>query len=475
MIPMAGRFLRLFQPISRLTLEVQAPKRRVSFGERLLWTLIVLILYYVMSEIPLYGLPKMTFEDPMLAMRVIFASHRGTLMELGIGPIVTGGLILQLLVGPGIVECDMSNPEDRALFTAASKVFAILMTIFQASMYWYGGAWGTISLENGIFIFLQLLSAGMILILLDELLQKGWGIGSGISLFIAAGVAQTILWYTISPLGGLSPDGKLLGALPAFFQSLWQGDPLISAFQRPGGYPDMIGFLTTIVVFLIVIYLEGVRVELPITYARFRGFRSRFPVKLLYVSNIPVIFASTILANLYFGCQIVWSRFNQGNENPWLNLIGTFNSTSMKPTGGLGYYITSPRLNELMADPLRGIIFALILVGLCVAFSMIWLELGGMSPRDVAKQLVDSGVQIPGFRRTYRSVEEVLERYIPTVAILGGIIVGLIASIADFFNVFGSGMGILLTVGILYQYYQQITQERLTEAYPALRRLLGEE
>jgi len=67
----------------------------------------------------------------------------------------------------------------------------------------------------------------------------------------------------------------------------------------------------------------------------------------------------------------------------------------------------------------------------------------------------------------------ILKRYIPVVAVLGGVIVGLIASVADFFGVFGSGMGVLLSVGILYQYYQLLMQERVAEMYPALRGLLG--
>ncbi len=91
----------------------------------------------------------------------------------------------------------------------------------------------------------------------------------------------------------------------------------------------------------------------------------------------------------------------------------------------------------------------------------------------MAKQLVDSGMQIPGFRRSQRPVEMILKRYIPVVAVLGGVIVGLIASVADFFGVFGSGMGVLLSVGILYQYYQLLMQERVAEMYPALRGLLG--
>jgi len=189
---MGGRFIQLFKPLARFLPEAKPPQRRVGFNQKLLWTGLALIIYFIMGEIALYGLTAGEgFE--MSYLRVIFASNRGTLLELGIGPIVTAGLILQLLAGSGIINVDMSNPEDRGLFTTASKFFAILLTGVQAFAYIIGGVYGTLAPQTSIVIFLQLLFAGVIIILLDEMIQKGWGIGSGISLFIMGGVAQRIL------------------------------------------------------------------------------------------------------------------------------------------------------------------------------------------------------------------------------------------------------------------------------------------
>jgi preprotein translocase subunit SecY len=115
-----------------------------------------------------------------------------------------------------------------------------------------------------------------------------------------------------------------------------------------------------------------------------------------------------------------------------------------------------------------------ILVAFCAIFSLVWLEVGGLGPAKVAKQLMDSGMQIPGYRRSTKPIELILKRYIPVVTVLGGIIVGLVASTADFFGVFGSGTGILLSVGIIYQYYELLMRERAAEMFPAFRRILGE-
>lgn len=474
---MAGRFLLMFRPLSRFIPEVKPPKRKVGFNEKLFWTAMALTLYLVMSEVPLYGI-GLHGADPLRYLRTIFASRRGSLMELGIGPIVTAGLILQLIAGSGLISCNFSDPEDRSLFTSASKIFSLIFIGAQSSAYLIGGVYGTLAPGTSIIIFIQLLAAGLILMLLDELIQKGWGIGSGISLFIMAGVAQQILWESIAPIPAPGEAGKSYGALIAFIQTILAGNPLSDALFRGGNLPSMLGFITTLVVFLVVIYFEGVRVEIPITHARYRGFRGRYPIKLLYVSNLPVIFASALFADIYLVSSLMWNSNGQPSPgtNFLLDLLGQYKTGEggPEPVGGLVYYVLAPRnISEVAANPMRALIFLLIMISFCVIFSLTWLEVGGLGPRTVASQLVDSGMQIPGFRRSEKPIESILKRYIPTVTVLGGLVVGLVSSVSDFFGVFGSGMGALLSVGILYQYYQLLAKEQIVDMYPALRPFLG--
>jgi preprotein translocase SecY subunit len=375
-----------------------------------------------------------------------------------------------------MINLDMSNPEDRSLFTSASKILSVVMTIFEASAYILGGSYGTLKVTTEIVIMLQLVAAGLVVLLLDELLQKGWGLGSGISLFIAAGVASTIWWDSVAPMGPMA-DGKYLGAIVAFGQGLFGAQDIKSVLYRQEGLPDMVAFMTTIGVFLIIIYFNGMRVEIPVSYARYRGFRGKFPLKLFYVSNIPVIFAAALFGNIYFISQILWQRYNNTNTNFWFNLLGTFTTqgNQYQPSGGLVYYVVPPRsLSLALQEPLRAIVYAVLLIIGCIFFAVTWVEVGGMDARTVAKQLLDSGMQIEGFRRSEEPIRQVLQRYIPTVTILGALIIGLIAAVADFLGAFGSGTGILLTVGIIEQYYQIFVRERITELYPAARGFLGE-
>lgn len=485
---MAGRFLSLFKPVARVLPEIKVPERRVRFNEKLFWTAIVLIVFLIMSEVPLFGVQSSALGQ-LAALRIIFASSRGSLMELGIGPIVTAGLILQLLVGSEMIQADMSNPEDRGLFSSASKAFSIILTGVQASAYIIGGMYGSLSGTTAVIVFLQLIGAGIIVLLLDELVQKGWGFGSGISLFIMAGVAQHIFWQSFTPLPAVGTAADVHGLSYGFFFALTQvlssGQPLSYVWLR-GQNPSLLGFIATIAAFLVIIYMEGVRVELPLSVAGYKGYRSRYPIKLLYVSNLPVIFASALFANVYFFSQLFWGMSGQPapGTNLWLDILGQFQtiaatnttSASVKPIGGLVYYVTAPSsgFQSVMAAPFQALGYLAILVVFCVVFSLTWLEVGGLGPSTVARQLVDSGMEIPGYRRSGRAIEQILKRYIPVVTVVGGVIVGLVAGISDFFGVYGSGMGILLSVGIIYQYYEILMQERAAEMYPAFRRIFGE-
>ena len=146
--------------------------------EKILWTAITLFIFLVCCQIPIYGCKTNKSSDPFYWMRVLLASNRGTLMELGISPIITSGLVMQLLAGSKIIDVDQGLKEDRALFQGAQKLFGILITVGEAVAYVISGMYGDVrelGAGNAILIILQLFVAGIIVIILDELLQKGYG------------------------------------------------------------------------------------------------------------------------------------------------------------------------------------------------------------------------------------------------------------------------------------------------------------
>merc|ERR1711904_651869 len=247
----------LVKPLMCVLPEVQAPDRRIPFKEKILWTAISLFVFLVCCQIPLYGIMSSKSADPFYWMRVILASNRGTLMELGISPIVTSGMVMQLLAGSKIIDVDQSLKSDRELFQGAQKLFGMIITIGEALAYVLSGMYGEIKelgATNAILIILQLFVAGVIVIILDELLQKGYGLGSGISLFIATNICETIVWKAFSPTTINTGRGtEFEGALVALFhlvvsrQDKWKG--LKEAFYRQN-LPNITNLMSTVVIFL---------------------------------------------------------------------------------------------------------------------------------------------------------------------------------------------------------------------------------
>jgi preprotein translocase SecY subunit len=464
-------FREFIRNASSILPEVPKPVKKPSFNEKLIWTGIALAIYLIMAQTPLFGVPE-GLQDQFAMARVIFASTKGTLMELGIGPIVTAGLIMQLLKGAEFIKVDFKKPEDRAFFTSATKLATLVIALFEASAFALGGVFGpNLPLSTLAIILIQLFSATVIVMLLDELIQKGWGLGSGISLFILAGVAQTIMWDIFSPI---MPGGEYLGIALYAVSTTIAGRPE-AAFFRQGNLPSLFSLILTIIIILIIVYIEGMRVEIPVTSARHRGFAGVYPIKLLYVSNIPVILTSALMANVLFLSQLLWSRYNQLNSNPYLNWLATFNATNPgQPIGGLLYYITSPGSPQAaFAEPIRSVTYTIFIVTFVVIFGKLWVEIGGLSPKAVAKSLIDAEVQVPGFRRAGLSIEAILSKYIPPITIIGAIIIGLLASVADLLGAFGTGIGILLMIDIIIQYYQILVREHLETVMPRLGAFLG--
>ena len=452
--------------------QVPKPKKKSPLQTRLLWCGVALLIYMVMGQTPLFGATAPEFDFLAFA-RVIFASQQGTLIELGIGPIVTSGLLMQLLRGSDILKFDFKKPEERGIFQTATKMVTYIVIVAESIVYAVAVYGGATTEPYVLYVIIgQLMAASIIIMFMDELIQKGWGLGSGISLFIMAGVAHQILWSMFSPLP--AGDGGMIGIIPYIVESAFAGD-LGNVLFRSNQLPSIFGLFLTAGILLILVFTQGIKIEIPIVSTKYRGFAAVYPIKLMYVSNIPVILASALTANAVFVFQMIWSNFNPRNNNFFVNFIAQFDPTSPStPIGGLIYYVTPPRgLDVAALDPMRAVGYVLFMIGIVVVFGKLWVELGGLSPKSAAQNLLDADVQIPGFRRSNKPVEALLNKYIPSVTIIGSCILGLLAGVSDVLGVFGSGIGILLMVDIMINYYTQLVREQVEVVMPRLGALLG--
>jgi protein transport protein SEC61 subunit alpha len=346
-------------------------------------------------------------------------------------------------------------------------VLALIMTIGQATVSVITGIYGPPS-ELGfmvcLLIVLQLFFAGLLVTLLDEMLQKGYGLGSGISLFIATNICETIIWKAFSPTTMNTGRGtEFEGAIIALFHLLLtrhdKARALKEAFYRQN-LPNVMNLLATVVVFAIVIYFQGFRVDIPVKSTRFRGQQGSYPIKLFYTSNIPIILQSALVSNVYFISQLLFAKWP---TNIFVRLLGTWKQLdtgqASKAIGGIAYYLSPPHsIKDLFLDPFHGLVYITFMLGACALFSQTWIEVSGSSPRDVARQLKEQQMVMRGHREG--SLYKELNRYIPTAAALGGLCIGALSVFADLLGAIGSGTGILLAVTIIYQYFEIFAREQ---------------
>ena len=462
----------ILKTVNRLVPEVRKPLRRLSFNERAKWTIIVLGLYFLMGNIPLFGLSPAAV-DQFQNMRAILAGNFGSFITLGIGPIVTAGIVLQLLVGAEILPIDISTPAGKKRYEELERVLVLLVTVFEAGAYvLLGGlpaAGGT--LAGKLALILQLCLGTLLLIFLDQISSK-WGFMSGISLFIAAGVSSQIVTSAFSPMANpqnpTMPTGKFWAAL----KYIGAGDPM-AAFSA------FVPLLFTLLVFALVVYANGIKVEIPLTFTRVRGAITRWPLSLFYTSNIPVIFTAALIANIGMIARLLAGR--------GLGFFGVFDAGGAA-IGGLALYLSPPSdlVYYLIFSPLsffkgvftggvflqmliRAFTYTVLMVAGAIMFARFWVFTSNMDARSVAKQIQGSGFGIPGFRRDPRVLQKVLERYIPFLTDLGAVAVGMLAAFSDFTSVLSSGTGILLSVMIIYKAYETIVTQYAMDMSPAVR------
>ncbi|UNI19600.1 translocon subunit [Purpureocillium takamizusanense] len=460
------RFLDLVKPFVPFLPEVQQPETKIPFNQKMMWTALTLLIFLVMSQMPLYGIVSSDNSDPLYWLRMVIASNRGTLMELGITPIISSGMVFQLLAGTHMIDVNLDLKSDRELYQTAQKLFAFILSAGTATVYVFTGLYGPPSdLGAGIvfLLILQLVVAGMIVILLDELLQKGYGLGSGISLFIATNICESIMWKAFSPTTintGRGPEFE--GAVIALFHLLmtWPNKQraLQEAFYRQN-LPNIMNLLATILVFVAVIYLQGFRVEIPVKSSRQRGARGSYPVRLFYTSNMPIMLQSALSSNVFLISQMLYSRFS---ENLLVRLFGVWEakdgSSQLHAASGLVYYMSPPlNFKDALLDPIHTAAYIVYMLGACALFSKTWIEVSGSSPRDVAKQLKDQGLVMAGHRD--QSMYKELKRIIPTAAAFGGACIGALSVASDLMGALGSGTGTLLAVTIIYGYFEIAAKE----------------
>jgi len=446
--------------------EVRGPtEKKVSFNVKLKWTLIILVSYFVLSNIALFGIAESSLSR-FEYLAILLGTSFGSIISLGIGPIVMSSIILQLLAGAQILNIDTNTTEGKKFFQGMQKLLAFAFVVFEAIVYVLMRG---IAAEPGFggLVILQLCLGGFLIIFMDEVIQK-WGFGSGVSLFIAAGIGWRLfaqLFQFIGPQGTFESSGKIL----ALISSVIIGD-------STGAANALFPIVVTAVLFLAVVFAQSLKVEIPLAFDRIRGHSVRWPLNFFYAGVIPVILVSALAANIQLFGSLIQNWLGEGSFI--VQFLGVF--VNGQPVSGLAFWIHStPLLQEIITGSFRWVFVGqavghiLFYTALSILFAVFWVSTSGQDAKSQATRIMSSGMSMPGFRKDERVLESILKRYIGPLTIMGGAAIGILASVANLLGALVGGTAILLAVMILYQLYQNIAQQHAVDMNPALKGFFG--
>lgn len=461
--------------------EVKSPtEKKLSFNVKLKWTMIILISFFVLANIRLFGASKGALER-FEYLAIILGTDFGSVITLGIGPIVMASIILQLLVGSKILNIDMTTEEGKKYFSALQKLMVFFFIVFEAIIYVLMGGIPAQSPNLVPIVIIQLILGGLVIFFMDEVSQK-WGFGSGVSLFIGAGVGWRLF---VGLFGILNQNGNLTWP---FTSSAPVGKVLVVInsviSQNPSGaFSALVAILATVIIYLLVVWAQSLKVEVPLSFDRLRGYGIKWPLSFFYASVIPVILVAALVANLqlfgglmqeWLGHPTILGNFVQGQA------ICQLDPTLPQQGCGLAFWLSSSPIIQLaitggletmmIFQSITHILFYMIFAAI---FSIFWVKTSGMDAQSQAHNILSSGLQIPGFRKDERILESVLKRYIMPLTVMGGAAIGLLAALSDLTGTIVSGTALLLGIMIMFQFYQNIAQQHAVDMHPAMKKFIG--
>ena len=450
--------------------EVKRPdEKKLAFNVKLKWTLIVLAAFFILANISLFGLSNNALER-FEYLAIILGTDFGSIVSLGIGPIVMASIILQLLSGAGIINIDTNTTEGKKFFQGIQKLLVFFFIIFEALVY---------VLMNGLealpgmrwIVIIQLILGGIAIYYMNELSEK-WGFGSGVSLFIAAGVSWRII---ASAFQFINVQGR--NCLLDFNNTPCSGKVLVLIQSIVNKSPveltsALAALIATVLIFLAVVWAQSLKVEIPLSFGRIRGYGMKWPLSFFYSSVIPIILVSALIANIQLFGGIL------ENWRGHATFLGHF--VNGQAVSGLGFWLGHTNILELFIRGgfmwrymFQGITHIITYMILATLFSVFWVKTSGMDSKAQAEKIAASGLQVAGFRQDNRILESILDRYIMPLTIMGGAAIGLLAAFTNLLGALVSGTAILLVIMIMFQFYQNIAQQHMTDMNPAMRKFMG--
>ncbi|CAL9731727.1 sec sixty-one protein homolog [Monosporozyma unispora] len=457
---MAGfRLIDTVKPFLPFLPEVELPYEKLQFDDKVLYTVFIGLIY-LFAQLPLAGIEKdivPTINDPIYFLRGAFAAEPRSLLEFGIFPIFSTGLIMQLLAGLKVIKVNFKLQKDRELFQSFTKLMIFVQYFIFANVFILAGYYGT-----GLTIFqiavlnFQLVGAGVVATLLVEIIDKGFGFTSGPmvinTIAIATNTIADIIGVSqikIDDEGHTEAQGALINLVQGFrAKHKTILGSIVSAFNR-----DYLPNLTTAVIVLIigavVCYFQNFRVELPIRSTRARASNTVYPVRLLNVASLSLSFSYSLLFYIHMTAFALLTLVGKNDpSNIVCKILGHYenvNNILAVPTFPLSMF-APPRsfFGGLVQAPLSFVVFPAFIIVTGVWFAYKWQGISGQSARDLAVDFKEQGLTLAGRRE--QNVAKELDKPISLASATGAAVLAAIAIAGELLGLKGKATSMVIGI-----------------------------
>lgn len=391
-------------------LKDQTLRKRVGF------TIGALVLFRVLASIPIPGvdpvnLANLLSSSQLLGLLNIFSGGglaNLSIVMLGVGPFITGSIIIQLLT--------MMFPKWKAMLHEDGEAGRMKLSQYSRLL----GAPLAVIQAIGFIILLQsqnvlpnldafsfvvnvlVIAAGSVLLMwIGELISE-YGIGNGVSLIIFAGIVASLPTAIIQNIQKLSTTGA--SDIPFYI------GVLIIAIASVAG----------------VVYVTEAERSVPVTYAKqvrgnkvYGGSTTYLPLRLNQSGVIPIIFALSIL----LFPQIIATALTKVTAYPWIADVGSYISTL------------------LTNQWLYGSVYFVLVVLFTYFYTAVTFD-----PKQISENLQRSGAFIPGVRpggHTQNYIGNIVTR----ITLVGALFLGAVAILPLIIQAFSPGNDSSVAVG----------------------------
>ncbi len=363
-----------------------------TLRKRILFTIGALIVFRLLATIPIPGIDSVSLSrllagNQFLGLLDIFSGggiSKLSIVMLGVGPYITGSIIMQLLTMMIPKMKAMVQDEGdlgRQKLSQYSRLIAVPLAIFQAFAFIkLFQSQNVIPEMAGMVLLVNVLviAAGSLLLMWIGELVSEFGIGNGVSLIIFAGIVAVIP------------------------QRITQIFASFDAAQIPLYILSLV--ISLVVIISVVVITEAER-SVPVTYAKqvrgnkvYGGVSTYLPLRLNQAGVIPIIFALSIL----LFPQIISNYFIKSTNNTIADIASSVSS-----------FLANQTAHAIMY-------FLLVFI-----FTYFYTALT-FDPKQISENLQKGGAFIPGVRPG-EATQEYLGKIVTRITLVGALFLGFIA------------------------------------------------